>query len=185
MPHCGRVGFVQSVGEKALTVACQAYFSSICVNSNKRFDRVINWVSAQELAPVQKIKGDLSLQFRFLFQSEVSQRWFSSSFSHRTYIKKSCYSNVIIFLVLLKGRFQLREKSSDAAFANTMKFYSVVCFDIFLPVISLVVQGILFRNACEAILEHLEISRICYNKFKVGIIPTVCFGVIAYGFQPS
>lgn len=93
---------------------------------------------------------------------------------------------MIIFLVLLKGRFQLREKSSDAAFANTMKFYSVVCFDIFLPVIiSLVVGGILFRNACEAILEQLEISRICCNKFKVGIIPTVCFGVIAYGFQPS
>lgn len=61
--------------KKALTAVCQAYFSSICVNPNKSADKVINWVSVQDLAPVQEIKRDFSCRkVCFVLQMDIFSR---------------------------------------------------------------------------------------------------------------
>lgn len=66
--------------KKALTAVCQAYFSSICVNPNKSADKVINWVSVQDLAPVQEIKGDFSCRRFALFCKWTFSQGSSTSF---------------------------------------------------------------------------------------------------------
>lgn len=104
---------------------CQAYFSSICVNPNKSADKVINWVSAQDLAPVQEIKGDFSCSRFALFYKWIFSQGSSTSFP--LFLLTEIMLSKCLFQLWLEPVFPLEKKAlCSLGNGNPYEFHSKI-----------------------------------------------------------